>query len=79
MKYCVIQDGISIFGIGETPEEAIKNSELWNDGVKIVSEYDHIYGCLYILPCSEEIYVMVRAKGGELPFKVDDMGVVVYG
>ena len=75
-NYAVIQYGFVVDGVGSTADEAIENAR--GEGLygEIKTDFDRIYGEIYVLPCSKELRDCVGAVGGDVSFDVKD-GIVV--
>ena len=76
-KYAVVQNGFSLYGVGETEDEAIENAAEWLETKRkrqgrctaddVRAELNHgngprVHGCFYVITDPREIQEYVEAQ-----------------
>ena len=65
----IIQRGYCVFGVGETPSEAIADAASWLECELTDEDFGQNDGDLAIVDCTRRLMERVRESGGDLAWK----------
>jgi len=71
--YAVLQIGHAVYGVGETPDDAVRDAAEWLEQPwEVVPLREAVYGDLVIVPCSERFAARYEECGGDFRFEIVD-------
>lgn len=82
--WCIIQHGYTLFGVGKTKVETVKDANKWLDNQNKIKLKDvdkpwsGVAGELYLLPCTSGLYKSIKGDGSPDDYTVLYSGGTIY-
>ena len=67
--YAVMQLGYVIYGVGETPDQAIEDAMEWADDIDITPFHEAAHGDMVVVEITAALYNAVNEIGGDICFE----------